>query len=355
VKVPFPSGTRITDISFGRTHACAADSTGQAWCWGGNENGQLGQALTMTSSPTPVAIALPAGARVVQVTAGQYTSCARTAVGGSAGDVYCWGGNGVGEAGNPLTLSDGGPNTTILVPELVPVFAHDVEYIALSQDAGSQQHACAIRTGGTVWCWGENGGHESGQPSGAFFTQPTQVSGISGATAIAVGPSVSCAVANGVVSCWGANFYSETGTPCTSTSTATPTRVPGLPDAGMLAVASGEWLQFAVSNDGHAYSWGTLNSGGLGTGVLTGRTCSNGLVGVDAPAQISTLSGVVQISAGEVFGVAAKSDGTAYSWGANNLAQLGHLPGAGDAGDALCSDASADFCHPLPSPVTALP
>ena len=44
VQVPGLSG--ITDISSGNFHTCAIKNDGTAWCWGGNEAGQLGDETT---------------------------------------------------------------------------------------------------------------------------------------------------------------------------------------------------------------------------------------------------------------------------------------------------------------------
>ncbi|MGH3646568.1 MAG: hypothetical protein ACRDTM_05265, partial [Micromonosporaceae bacterium] len=42
-------------ISVGNLHSCAITDSGEAECWGGNDNGQLGNGTTTTStSPVPV-------------------------------------------------------------------------------------------------------------------------------------------------------------------------------------------------------------------------------------------------------------------------------------------------------------
>ena len=52
----FQAPSRLTQISVGGDHSCAMDSSGKAYCWGENGNGQLGNNSTVDSR-TPVAVA----------------------------------------------------------------------------------------------------------------------------------------------------------------------------------------------------------------------------------------------------------------------------------------------------------
>ena len=81
---------------------------------------------------------------------------------------------------------------------------------------GLAAHDCALLTGGTVACWGDNsfgelgGGTMTGPQTclGGLACSPTPVtvSGLSGVTAIAAGGGQTCAVlAGGTVDCWGDN------------------------------------------------------------------------------------------------------------------------------------------------------
>ena len=89
------------EVAVGRFHVCARTSRGEVWCWGSNANGQLGTAsidpcpsgaLSCGRAPKRVT-ALPS---VVQLAVGGDHSCART----SEGDVWCWGANEEGEVGD---------------------------------------------------------------------------------------------------------------------------------------------------------------------------------------------------------------------------------------------------------------
>jgi alpha-tubulin suppressor-like RCC1 family protein len=83
--VPFPTAVNVIDVALGWVHGCALADTGQLYCWGGNDQLQLGQALPrVTRTPIPA----PAlGFTPNALAGGGSETCATD---GSA--LACWGG-----------------------------------------------------------------------------------------------------------------------------------------------------------------------------------------------------------------------------------------------------------------------
>jgi alpha-tubulin suppressor-like RCC1 family protein len=79
--------------------------------------------------------------------------------------------------------------------------------------ASGSDHTCALLAGGTVACWGAN---NRGQLGDGTYTMnrptPVAVSGLTGAVAIAGGFAHTCAVVTGgTVKCWGDNYWGQLG------------------------------------------------------------------------------------------------------------------------------------------------
>jgi alpha-tubulin suppressor-like RCC1 family protein len=74
-------------------HTCGLIEGGAAYCWGGNEKGQVGDGTTRDRL-APKAVA--GGLAFLSVDAGFRHTCGRA----STGTVYCWGSNGAGQLGN---------------------------------------------------------------------------------------------------------------------------------------------------------------------------------------------------------------------------------------------------------------
>src|SRR5205814_10628317 len=86
----------------GGRHSCALLRDGTVQCWGGNDNGELGDGTTTPHAfPEPVS-----GVRgVVDVACRFDHACALTA----AGTVWCWGANTYGQLGDGTTADRATP------------------------------------------------------------------------------------------------------------------------------------------------------------------------------------------------------------------------------------------------------
>jgi len=83
----------FTRIEAGIDTTCGIDSAGDGWCWGANGRGQLGIGTVNAATPTPTKVA--GGLKWKSIVPGSVHSC------GIASDdsLYCWGGNNDGQLG----------------------------------------------------------------------------------------------------------------------------------------------------------------------------------------------------------------------------------------------------------------
>jgi large repetitive protein len=92
-------------ISAGSNYTCAIAATGsnagQAYCWGSDSFGQLGNGAITGDQPTPSPVSTTTGVNTWQsISAGSNHACAIAATGSNAGQAYCWGSDGFGQLGN---------------------------------------------------------------------------------------------------------------------------------------------------------------------------------------------------------------------------------------------------------------
>lgn len=100
------SGKTVTQIALGNEHACAI-ADGTAYCWGRNNYGQLGTGNT-TNSSVPVAVSTSTGLSgkvITNILNGGYGHTCAVA----DGQAYCWGRNNYGQLGDNTTTDKTSP------------------------------------------------------------------------------------------------------------------------------------------------------------------------------------------------------------------------------------------------------
>lgn len=134
----------VIDLAIGNSNGCAVVTGGDVWCWGTNNEAQLGRVVTGTSSM--LAQQVPGITDVVEIVVGEKFVCARNTA------VWCWGRNDLGELGEkPASLSS--PDTKIHIPQEV-AGTQGATALATADDLS---FTCAITQTGATRCWGENG------------------------------------------------------------------------------------------------------------------------------------------------------------------------------------------------------
>lgn len=167
-----------------------------------------------------------------------------------------------------------------------------------------------------VYAWGDNSGGQLGDGTTTDSTSPLKIDALSQVKSIAAGSNHTLALkADGTVWTWGSNSFGQLGDG-TTTDSSTPVRVL----EGVRAIAAGACHCLALKYDGTVWAWGYNADGELGLG---GPTTSDPF-GVPTPYQVSNLSHVSAIAAGDFHSLALTSDGTLWSWGSNVYGQLGN-------------------------------
>jgi alpha-tubulin suppressor-like RCC1 family protein len=273
------------------------------------------------------------------------------------GTVWAWGYNKYGQLGDGTTTDSTTPMQVSGLTDVTAIAAGSLHTIALKTDgtvwtwgansngqlgdgtmtgsstpvqvsgltdvtgiAAGKAHTLALKTDGTVWAWGYNGAGNLGDGTTTGSTMPVQVSGLTDVAGIAAGGEHTIVVkTDGTVWTWGWNFYGQLGAETTETCysvttpcSSTPVQVSGLTD--VTAVAAGQYHSIALKTDGTVWAWGYNKYGQLGDGTTTDST---------TPVQISGLTDVTAIAAGSLHTIALKPDGTVWAWGANSAGKLG--------------------------------
>jgi alpha-tubulin suppressor-like RCC1 family protein len=81
-------------VTVGATHACGIDTAGAGWCWGDDTPGELGDGTAITERHTPVQVSV--AARWTSLDAGLQHTCGVT----TSGAGWCWGWNDDGQLGD---------------------------------------------------------------------------------------------------------------------------------------------------------------------------------------------------------------------------------------------------------------
>src|ERR1019366_2630623 len=197
-------------VSAGQAHTCAVKTSGTLWCWGYNSNGQLGDAGTVDSA-VPVQESTHASDWDAVTARYAYTCAVKT-----AGTLWCWGSNSSGQLGDGTTTGSAVP---------VQESTHASDWASVSVGF---LHTCAIKTAGTLWCEGSNSSGQLGDSTTTGSAVPVQESThASDWASVTVAFADTCAVkTSGTLWCWGYNSNGQLGDG-TTTDSYVPVQVTG--------------------------------------------------------------------------------------------------------------------------------
>ena len=302
-----PDGITFVDISSGGFHTLALDQTGHAWAWGNNQYGQIGNQSLSSEHRRPTAVTMPGSATFVAVSAGGNYSLALD----QNGHAWCWGENDHGQIGDK-TYGD-----IRLVPNPVTM-PSGVRFVAIS--AGGN-HSLALDQNGRAWAWGNNDHGQVGDgTTGNIRAAPTNVRMPDDVTFRAIGAGGNHSLAldtNGHAWGWGQNAEGQVGDGTLDPIRWAPTHVTMPAAVTFTQVAGGCYHSLALDQNGHAWGWGLNMDGQIGDGTTNPTRW--------APTHSEMPTGITftQVAGGCYHSLALDGDRQAWGWGDNFLSQLG--------------------------------
>ena len=252
--------TQPSTLSAGLYHVCGLTNSGEAICWGDNDDGE----------------ASPPGGTFEAINSGYSHTCALR----EDGEVVCWGRNAFGQSSPPS-----GP------------------FIEISAGGG---HTCGLRENGDAVCWGNNEGGQLDMPAGFFAT-------------LSAGGSHTCGLrVNGSAVCRGWDNDGPSSPPnvlFTLVAAASDRTCGLLADSQAVCWGDNERGQSSPPPGVYkAFSTGERHTCGL---LASGRAVCWGSGGDDAPDET-----FVAITSGRYLNCGLRQDGTVVCWGTDDDALL---------------------------------
>jgi alpha-tubulin suppressor-like RCC1 family protein len=278
------------------SHACVIGADGNAWCWGNNVFGALGDGTEEAHSDDPVRVVGLSSLADIGVDYGR--TCART----TGGDVFCWGDSEFGKAGDGRLPDNDGREKKLPGKAILG---------GASTLAVGSAHACSVMSDGRLSCWGQNHSGACGQPlrtrylaRPAFMPKTKDVASVSAGAA-----GLTCMVdRRGAVACWGSSaggLLGPAGPNDDYGQRDTPVPIPLPAPAAEVAVGASTHVCARLTT-GAVYCWGQNDVGQLGDGTTTARKI---------PAPVKGLARAQRIAVGLDNTCALVEGGRVFCWG----------------------------------------
>lgn len=249
------SDLNILSMDLGSQHACAVMSDNNVYCWGENQNGQLGIGTNSDQKIMNLMVNLD-DEPVAEVSAGGQFTCARQ----FNGKVRCWGLNSSGE------LGIGTSNTWFIPPPVIPTLADNAVQITTGA-----AHACARLSNNQIQCWGDNSSGQLGNSDGGNDSStPTNVALTGTITDVSAGGLFTCVIVDGNVKCWGENGSGQLGNnDGTNTDLDVPSASLDINGEVPIKLATGSEHACVLTQTGKVYCWGESDAGQTGQNDTT--------------------------------------------------------------------------------------
>jgi alpha-tubulin suppressor-like RCC1 family protein len=179
--------------------------------------------------------------------------------------------------------------------------------------SAGQNFTLAIKADGTLWGWGQNGNLLGLGYFSVSENLPIQIGTANDWMTVSAGGNHALAVkTNGTLWSWGSGIFGQLGNGAFNSATFNVTQIGTATD--WIKVSAGSLFSVALKNNGTLWTWGRNNVGQLG---------NNTFIDTNVPAQVGTAIDWSQIDAGGEHTLAIKTTGDLWAWGNNPFGQLG--------------------------------
>jgi alpha-tubulin suppressor-like RCC1 family protein len=288
------------------------------WSWGQAGDGRLGDNSTVNKS-SPVSV-VGGFTDWCQVSSGTYITFGLRL----NGTAWTWGANNNGQLGDNTTVSKSSPVSVV------------GGFTNWCQIKAGNSHGVGLRTNGSAWAWGFNNNGQLGTNNTTNTSSPVSViGGFTDWCQITAGGTSSFGIrTNGVLYAWGYNNVGRLGDNTNNNKSSPVSVVGGFTDWCFIQNCNNT---LGVRTNGTLWAWGNNNTGQLGDNTCTDRSSPVSVVG--------GFTDWCQAASGFRFSLGLRQNGVLYSWGCNNVGQLGTNTTVSRTSPGLVVGGFTDWCQ----------
>ena len=222
------------------------------------------------------------------------------------GTLWSWGRNSSGQLGINNTYNYSSPKQVGALTNWL--------YVACGYG-----NTLATKTDGTLWVWGRNQNGQLGIGNTTYYSSPKQVGALTNWLYVVGGYANTMAIkTDGTLWGWGRNSEGQLGLGNT-TVYSSPKQVGALTIWSKISCGTRSSVSFcqAIRTNGTLWAWGGDREGQLGLNTASYYAT------ISSPVQVGSLTTWYDVACSNNATISTKTDGTLWSWGNNNVGQLG--------------------------------